>query len=84
VNNGWEYIIDWLFVIYVKNKLFGSVKRQHVLMRQPNTRILAEVSVLSLNIEGTNRTKIISSIPLIHSWFRLIKLMCYENRWSTS
>jgi hypothetical protein len=35
VNNGEEYIIDWLFGC-VKNKLFGRVKKLHERMHQPN------------------------------------------------
>jgi hypothetical protein len=35
VNNGAEYTIDCL-IIWVKNKLFGSVKKPHKLMHQPN------------------------------------------------
>jgi hypothetical protein len=28
VNNGGDYIIDWL-IVYVKNNLFGSVRKPH-------------------------------------------------------
>jgi hypothetical protein len=53
VNNGGEYIIDCL-IIYLKNKLFGSVKKLHELMHQPNkfltpwSRVLLEIQFSSL------------------------------------
>jgi hypothetical protein len=37
VNNGGEYINEWLFDYVWKNKLFGSIKKRHELVHQPTT-----------------------------------------------
>jgi hypothetical protein len=47
VNNGREYTVDWL-IISVKNKLFGSVKKPHELMHQPNNSTSLELLQLFL------------------------------------